>query len=104
MSIDKSKIRTNEVRIKNADTMNVSSIAGEKFPEGTRLFLTTDSYTGEFKVIEVREEQGTQFRRIFGGRGEDVVVDLGFLQSEASRGNIKFIGEDGKIIEENDKR
>ena len=103
MSTGKSQAGNKELRMKNADAMSVTAISKEKFPLDTVLFLTTDSYVGEFKITEVRSEQGTEFRRMAGRGGEDVIVNLGFLQSEKGRGNIKFIGEDGKIIGEENK-
>lgn len=88
-----------EKRIKNADLMNSAGISTQKFRVGTKIWISTDDYTGNFEVTEERVEQGTEFRRIFGGRGEDVVVDLSYLQSELARDNLAFLDDNGKRID-----
>jgi len=81
--------RPSQKIVDNADFFDKASLDKFTFKRGTRFFMQTDDYVGEFMVTEEREEQGSQFRLI-SGPSANVVVMLHYLQREAVSGNIKI--------------
>jgi len=95
----KKNISGGEKIVKNASLMNKATIEGHKFVKGTKIFMTTDDYVGEFDITEESLDSATHFRRLMGRHGQgDIILTLAHLQTEFALGNIKIIDKNGNLV------
>lgn len=90
-------VKSNESIIKNGTVINRGAMSVQPFSKNTRFFLQNETYNGEYSVVEERKDGGSDFRHFSGGQ-DDVIVQLGYLQSQYAIGNLKLLDEDGNVI------
>jgi len=91
-------IHGRETILNNGELMSKKALAKEKFSKNDRIFIKNETYNSDFLITEERSDNGVNFRRIAGG-GEDVVVNLTWLQQEYAKGKLKRYDKQNNLIE-----
>ncbi len=87
----------------NGSMYETNKMAKMKFPVNSKIWMQTNDYVGEFRVIEAKIDSGTEMRML-SGSGSNFVTPLSYLQRNAMDGNIKFIDSNNNIEENKESK